>query len=223
MNGAGNNNWVTGPNLKTCYTTYHAKLGAGIFDLDMQSGFMRKLMLDRYEVTRENGIVTAAPTLTDELVSNSVDWSSKAEGWPSIIKLSPEGIEVTKRLAEPSANPDFVVEGYVKVKMDGKRKTARAGITAANGKIKLAIESSKSTARLKYYFKDKGWVTTDIKNVDGAVWHKLKIDKRGNKIKFYYDDRFIGEESTRLDESGRFGYFVERTEADFSWLGFSSY
>jgi len=223
VNGMGNNNWITGPDLKTRYTTYHAKIGEGLFDPATQTGFMRKLMLDRYEVDPEDGIITAAPTLTDEPIPSPVEWSSTLAGWPSIIKLTPKGLEEATRFTDLPSNSDFVIEGYVKVKIDGKRKTGRAGITAANGKIKFAVESSGSTARLKYYFRDKGWVTTDIENVDGTVWHKLKIDKSGNKIKFYYDDRFIGEESTRLNESGQLGYFSEGTEAAFSWLGFSNH
>ena len=223
INGMGNNNWVTGPDLKTRYTTYHAKIGKGVYDPDTQTGFMRKLMLDRYEVDRKNGIVTAAPTLTNEPVPRSVDWSSKAAGWPSLIKLSPEGIEVAKRFAEAPASPDFVVEGYVKVILDGKKKTARAGITAANGKVMFAIESSNSSVELNYYLRDKGGVKTKVKNVNGSVWHKLKIIKYGNKVKFYYDDRFVGEESTRLKEAGRIGYFAKGTEAEFSWIGFSNY
>jgi len=240
VNGMGNNNWIMGPDLKTRYTTYHAKMGAGVFDPATQTGFLRKFMLDRYEVSPEDGIVTAAPTLTDEPIPSPVGWSSALTRIPSnmkpvsgdatikavdgIIRVFPKGAEAAELLAEIPSKSDFVVEGHVKGGKGINGKTARAGITAADGKIKFAVESSaSSSSRLKYYFEGKGWIDTGIENIGATVWHKLKIDKKGNKVRFYYDDRFIEEDTIGLSEGGKLGYFTENAEADFSWIGFSDY
>jgi len=215
VNGMGNNNWITGPDLKTRYTTYHAKMGAGIFDPATQTGFRRKLMLDRYEVTPEDGIVTAAPSLTDQPAPDPVGWAADPANRPDSF-ITTTGT-VSRLLAKGLSGAGFAVEGYVK---GGEGKT---GITAAGGKIKFAVESSASSARLKYYFEGKGWIDTGIENINGAVWHKLKIDKKGTRVRFYYDDRFVEEDTCNRGGGGKLGYFAEGADADFSWLGFSNY
>lgn len=216
VNGMGNNNWITGPDLKTRYTTYHAKIGEGIFNPATQTGFMRKLMLDRYEVDPENGITTAAPTLADQPAPAPVSWAADPVSEPDSF-INATGT-VSQLLAKGSVGADFAVEGYVK---GGKGAT---GLTAANGKIGFAVESSDSSpARLKYYLWGKGWVDMGIANINAAVWHKLKIDKNGKTIRFYYDDRFVGEDACALSEGGKLGYFSENAEAGFSWIGFSNY
>ena len=222
----GNNNWVTGADLKTRYTTYHAKIGAGIFYPATQTGFKRKLMLDRYEVDPEDGIVTAAPTLTDQPAPTPVEWSSALAGLPSNLELAPKGTEATELLVDIPSKSDFVVEGYVKGGNGSEEGTTKAGITTVDGKIKFALVSSDTTdssARLKYYFEGKGWIETDIENVDASVWHKLKIDKSGSRVRFYYDDRFVEEDTCNFSEGGKLGYFAEGATADFSWIGFSNY
>ena len=248
INGMGNNNWITGPDLKTRYTTYHAKIGKGVFDPATQTGFMRKLMLDRYEVDRKNGIVTAAPTLTDEPVPCPVGWTADLLLVPEemdfiaeeqagttavdgVVKMVAMKSGISQLLAKEASAADFVVEGHVKgTGLWKESPPALVGITAAGGTIRLALgfptnpANSTTPATLQYYIKGKGWADTGIKDVKFFhVWHKLKIDKKGNRVRFYYDDRFIEEDTTYSSSGGKLGYFVENAEADFSWIGFSNY
>ena len=206
VNGMGNNNWITGPDLKTEYTTYHAKIGPGIFDPDTMTGFHRKLMLDRYTISSKNRMMTEAPTLTAQPVPAPVGWSVD----PS------SDFSAMRTLEQQTSAADFVLEGNLK-RISGK---GRVGISAAGGKIKLAITSD---AKLEYYIKGKGWIDSKIKNVNPKVWHKLKIDKRESTVRFFYDDRFIAEKTIYSKTGGKLGYFTEDANADFSWIGFSNY
>ncbi|RKX46197.1 MAG: hypothetical protein DRP64_03550 [Verrucomicrobia bacterium] len=248
VNGMGNNNWIMGPDLKTRYTTYHAKLGEGVFNPATQTGFMRKLMLDRYEVAPEDGIITAAPTLTNQPVPDPVGWSADLASVPSNMAFAAEGkagitaldgavkISTTKSgigrlLAKKPSAADFVVEGHVKgTGLWRESPPSRIGITAAGGTIKLALgfptnpADSTTPATLQYYIEGKGWTDTGIKDVKFFhAWHKLKIDKNGNTVRFYYDDRFVEEDVIYSSDGGKLGYFVENAEADLSWIGFSNY
>jgi len=205
VNGMGNNNWITGPDLKTEYTTYHAKIGEGIFDPATMTGFMRKLMLDRISVFPATGLATDAPTLTDQPVPAPVGWSADPATDPSAME----------RMARQVSSSDFVLEGHVK----GKGGAGRFGIAAADGTIKLAIHAS---GRLEYSIGSRGWADTGIENVQPQVWHKLKIDKRGTAVRFFYDDRFVEQDTVYSGKGGGLGYFAEDAEATFSWLGFSN-
>ena len=202
----GNNNWITGPDLKTEYTTYHAKIGPGIFDPATMTGFHRKLMLDHYTVDPELGIVTDAPTLTDQPVPAPVGWSTDPSTDPAAME----------QLTQQTSGADFALEGNLK----GTGGAGRIGITAAGGEIKFALNAA---AQLEYYIEGKGWADTGIENVNPNVWHKLKIDKQGRTVRFFYDDRFIDQDTTYSTQGGALGYFTENAEADFSWIGFSNY
>ena len=247
VNGMGNNNWVVGPDLKTRYTTYHAKIGEGVFDPATMTGFMRKLMLDRYEVDPKGGIVTAAPTLTDQPVPAPIGWSADLSSVPKEMDFSSEGevgiealdgaVKIStlksgtgRLLAKEESSSDFVVEGYVKgTGLWREFAPNRVGITAAGGKIKLAfgypskVKGSATPVSLQYYIEGKGWTDTGIRNVKFFhAWHKLKIDKRGSTVRFHYDDRFVEQDTVYSCEGGKLGYFVENGAAGFSWLGFSN-
>ena len=147
------------------------------------------------------------------------------------VKISTTKSGIGRLLAKKPSAADFVVEGHVKgTGLWRESPPSRIGITAAGGTIKLALgfptnpADSTTPATLQYYIEGKGWTDTGIKDVKFFhAWHKLKIDKNGNTVRFYYDDRFVEEDVIYSSDGGKLGYFVENAEADLSWIGFSNY
>ncbi|MEN8139219.1 MAG: family 43 glycosylhydrolase, partial [Bacteroidota bacterium] len=232
-NGLGNNNFITGPDLKTKYTSYHVKIGTGIHT--SESGpINRQMMLDKYTVSPESGIETEAPVFTDQEVPSAVEWENKMADLgdnmeTSATVQSTNGITTLtsgELLSVVNSKVDFVVEGNIRP-VTAESDISRYGLTSIDGKLKFAIElgdsATGSGAKLVYYIDGEGWTDLGITGVVFNVWHKLNIDKKENKIKFYYDDRYVGEAVISINEEGKFGYFSEGGAAELSWIGQANY
>ncbi|MCF8227269.1 MAG: family 43 glycosylhydrolase [Bacteroidales bacterium] len=240
-NGMGNNNFTIGPDLTTKYLTYHAKVGAGIHDPTIQID--RRLMIDTYVVSSENGIVTKAPTLSDEPVPQNIGWENTLDSVPqnmtltgnneatirltsgSVI-LSTEGANSVDLFTDTVTSNSFVIEGNTRGLSIFNGGNSKYGMTICDGKVKFAIvhgNNSDSMATLEYFTEDSGWTNTGIQNINYYAWHKLRLDKKDHLIKFYYDDRYICQISLSVNDGGKAGYYTEDARADISWIGFSDY
>ena len=240
-NGMGNNNFTLGPDLTTKFLTYHVKVGEGIFT--GPGGIDRRLMLDRYRVSSDSGIITDAPTLLDEPVPDTIGWENMLEEIPGgmlfnhdgdasmkvvsgSVEISTEGGNSAELLSMVESGDDFVVEGNARGVDHFAGGDPRYGLSTCEGKIKFAVEMAgdqASPAILTYYIENEGWINTGIENVSFLAWHKLRIDKKDNRVKFYYDDRYVGETSVDGIGGGKLGYLSTSALARYSWIGFSDY
>jgi beta-xylosidase len=240
-NGMGNNNFAIGPDLTTKYLTYHAKVGAGIHDQNIQID--RRLMLDTYVVTQENGIVTNAPTLLDQPVPQNIGWENILDSVPydmsltgnneatitassGFVTLSSEGDNHVELFTDTVTSEHFVLEGNARGRDYFNGENSKYGISICDGKVKFAIihgNTPESVATLAYYTEQSGWTDTGIQHINFYAWHKLRIDKKDDLIKFYYDDRYICQISLDGSGGGKAGYYAEAVHADLSWIGFSDY
>ena len=240
-NGMGNNNFTIGPNLTAKYLTYHVKIGFGFHDPSKQID--RRLMIDRYDVSVENGIETNAPSLEDEPFPEPIGWENLLESVPQnmdlsgspeasiemvsgSVQISTEGMGYAELLADTFTTGNFVIEGNARG-IDGfAGGEPKYGISICDGKVKFAIvmgDGPDADASLEYFTEGTGWTNTGLLNINYLVWHKLRIDKKDNIIKFFYDDRYVGETAAAGSDGGKAGYYAEAARANFSWIGFSDY
>ena len=74
-NGMGNNNFITGPDFKTRYMSFHTKIGEGIPTPD-QGPINRQIMLEKYTVSVTSEIEINAPDFEKQPMSLSVEWEN---------------------------------------------------------------------------------------------------------------------------------------------------
>ncbi|MEN8157422.1 MAG: family 43 glycosylhydrolase, partial [Bacteroidota bacterium] len=154
-NGMGNNNFTLGPDLTTKYLTYHVKVGEGIFT--GPGGIDRRLMLDRYEVSAELGIVTDAPTLEEVPAPDTIGFENGLTEVPDnmlfnhsgdaameavldAVEISTGGGEVAELLFTAESGNDFVIEGNARGTDPVAGGDSRYGLTTCDGKIRFAVE-----------------------------------------------------------------------------------
>ena len=240
--GAGHSTMVVGPDLTTLYNVYHERQYGGTHrNLGLSEAWIASDGQLRADMPESGVNIPAQPLFRDDFERDAIGsgWQQFGNApwgtwnrellWHDSRGYSGWNLQVTSSQVSP---PDYVYEGSAKQWEWGP---LTASLYPKYGLVSSVVKDAAGNVTSAFFYGvdarnnllvswamingvDQGWQNTAMPaGWNHNAWHALRIEKRGNTFKLFYDDMLKQTRSVALSGGG-FGAGADNTHVDFSSL-----